>query len=82
MLSPLLSIVKLDHMPAKKEKSELISQADAARVLGVTRSAVSYLVDDEKLRSESIGGRRFVYRSSVDEYKKTRTAKKRKGKSK
>lgn len=69
-------------MPTKKEKSELVSQAEAARILGVTRSAVSYLVDDGKLKSEEVGGRRFVFRSSVDDYRKARTAKKGKGKSK
>jgi excisionase family DNA binding protein len=69
-------------MPTEKEKGDLISQAEASRVLGVTRAAVSLLVDAEKLRSESIGGRRFVYRSSVDEYRKARAAKKRKGKAK
>jgi excisionase family DNA binding protein len=63
-------------MVAKKNSVELISQAEAARILGVTRSAVSYLVDDEKLRAESVGGRRFVYRASVEDYKKIRSVKK------
>lgn len=68
-------------MPQKKKISdELISQAEAARRLNITRSAVSYLVDDDKLRSESVGGRRFVYSSSVDEYKKARAKKKGQGK--
>ena len=61
-------------MPKEKSDGELISQAEAARLLGVTRSAVSYLVDDNKLRSESIAGRRLVYRSAVVEYGKTRAA--------
>jgi excisionase family DNA binding protein len=55
-----------------KQKLELISQADAARLLGITRSAVSYLVDGGRLKAEEVAGRRLVKRSDVLAYKQER----------
>jgi excisionase family DNA binding protein len=54
---------------AKKEKGEmqdLISQAQAAELRGVTRSAIADLVKRGRLRSVEIGGRFLVYRSDVE----------------
>ncbi|HEY6186368.1 MAG TPA: excisionase family DNA-binding protein [Pyrinomonadaceae bacterium] len=59
----------------KKEKttdetSDLISQAEAARLRGVTRAAIQDLVRRGKIRSLEIGGRALVYRREVENYEK------------
>ena len=62
----------------KKEKkdedvmSDLISQAEAARIRGVTRAAIRDLIRRERLRSVAIGGREVVYRSEVEAFEKDR----------
>jgi excisionase family DNA binding protein len=50
--------------------SDLISQAEAARVRGVTRAAIRDLIRRGRLRSVSIGGRELVYRSEVELFEK------------
>jgi excisionase family DNA binding protein len=61
---------------SKKEKkdedvmSDLISQAEAARIRGVTRAAIRDLIRRERLRSVAIGGRELVYRSEVEAFEK------------
>lgn len=61
---------------SKKEKkdedviSDLISQAEAARIRGVTRAAIRDLIRRERLRSITVGGREFVYRSEVEAFEK------------
>lgn len=61
---------------SKKEKkvedgmSDLISQAEAARIRGVTRAAIRDLIRRERLRSVAIGGRELVYRSEVKAFEK------------
>lgn len=62
-------------MVKKQEKeltdaSDLISQAEAARLRGVTRAAIQDLVRRGKIRSVEIGGRSLVYRSEVVGYEK------------
>lgn len=63
---------------SKKEKSDegglsdLISQAEAARIRGVSRAAIRDLIRRERLRSVSIGGRELVYRSEVEAFEKER----------
>jgi excisionase family DNA binding protein len=60
----------------KKEKkdegelSDLISQAEAARIRGVSRAAIRDLIRRERLRSVSVGGRELVYRSEVEAFEK------------
>jgi excisionase family DNA binding protein len=60
----------------KKEKkgeagmSDLISQAEAARIRGVTRAAIRDLIRRGRLRSIEIGGRELVYRSEVESFVK------------
>jgi excisionase family DNA binding protein len=57
----------------KKDESEmndLISQAEAARIRGVTRAAIRDLIRRERLRSVEVGGRELVYRSDVDSFEK------------
>jgi excisionase family DNA binding protein len=55
---------------AKKvdEMSDLISQAEAARLRGVSRAAIADLIKRGKLRSVSVAGRALVYRSDIINY--------------
>lgn len=60
---------------AKKKKEEgeindLISQAEAARIRGVSRAAILDLIRRARLRSVTVGGREFVYRSEVISFEK------------
>lgn len=52
------------------EMGDLISQAEAARLRGVTRAAVQDLVRRGRIRSVEVGGRALVYRSEVISYEK------------
>ena len=52
------------------EMAELISQAEAARLRGVTRAAIQDLVRRGRVRSVNIGGRSLVYRSEIVNYEK------------
>lgn len=56
----------------KKEDvvSDLISQAEAARIRGVTRAAIRDLIRRGRLQSVSVGGRELVYRSEVETFEK------------
>ncbi len=47
------------------EMSDLITQTEAARLRGVSRAAISYLVTVGRLRSKEMFGRKLVYRSEV-----------------
>jgi excisionase family DNA binding protein len=51
-----------DNMP------DLISQAEAARLRGVTRAAIQDLVRRKRIRSVNVGGRSLVYRSEIVNY--------------
>ena len=44
---------------------DLISQADAAELRGVSRASINELVKRGRLRSVEIGGKVFLYRSEV-----------------
>ena len=48
--------------------SDLISQTEAARLRGVSRAAISDLVQRGRLRAVEIGGRRLVFRSDVESF--------------
>jgi excisionase family DNA binding protein len=50
------------------DMADLISQAEAARLRGVTRAAIQDLVRRERIRSVNVGGRSLVYRSEVVNY--------------
>lgn len=70
-----LSLVKgLMRMSKKKPEKEsddmadLISQAEAARLRGVTRAAIQDLVRRGRIRSANVGGRALVYRSEIADY--------------
>ena len=47
---------------------DLISQAEAARLRGVTRQAIRKLIEAGRLSVVTVGGRRFVRRSEVQAY--------------
>ncbi len=47
---------------------DLITQAEAARLRGVTREAIYGLVARRKLETVEIGGQKFVRRSEVENY--------------
>jgi excisionase family DNA binding protein len=51
-----------------QDANEWISQAEAARVRGVSRQAIAVLVKKERLATLKIGGRTFVNRKEVEEF--------------
>jgi excisionase family DNA binding protein len=55
------------HMPTK-DIADLITQAEAARIRGVSREAIYGLVARKKLSIVEIGGQKFVRRSEVENY--------------
>lgn len=48
-----------------EEMLDLITQADAARLKNVTRSAITYLVKRGRLRTKMMFGHKLVYKSEV-----------------
>ena len=50
--------------------SDLISQAEAARIRGVTRAAIRDLIRRKRLRSVEVGGRELVYRREIETFEK------------
>jgi hypothetical protein len=69
---------------ATKQNSELITQAEAARLRGVSPQAINELVERGRLNVTEIGGVKFVKRSEVLSFEpkthKARAAKKGRGK--
>ncbi len=53
---------------AKNNEDDLITQADAARLRGVTRSAITYLITQGRLQTHDRYGMRFVSRREVEAY--------------
>lgn len=47
---------------------DLISQAEAAEIRGVSRASINELVKRGRLRSVEIGGKTFLYRSEVESF--------------
>jgi excisionase family DNA binding protein len=56
--------------------SDLISQAEAARIRGVTRAAIRDLIRRQRLRSVEVGGRELVYRGEVEAFEKDKPGRK------
>lgn len=56
-------------MAKKIDPDELISQADAARIRGVTHQAIVRLVQQGRFTTVRISGRVFLLRSEVESYK-------------
>jgi hypothetical protein len=55
--------------PVKKgavDMADLISQAEAAQIRGVTVSAIGDLIRRGRLRTQEIGGHVFVFKSEVE----------------
>jgi hypothetical protein len=50
--------------------SDLISQAEAARIRGVSRAAIRDLIRRGRLRSFNLAGRELVYRSEIESFEK------------
>jgi hypothetical protein len=48
--------------------TDLVTQAEAARIRGVSREAIYGLVAREKLTVIEIGGQKFLRRSEVENY--------------
>jgi hypothetical protein len=53
---------------ATETTEDLITQAEAARLRGVTRSAIAYLVAQGRLRTYERFGVNFVSKSEVENY--------------
>jgi len=53
----------------KADLKDLITQAEAARIRGVSREAIYDLVARGKLKATEIGGQKFLRRSEVETYK-------------
>lgn len=49
---------------------DLISQAEASRLRGVTRAAIRDLIRRGRIRSVTLGGRDLVYRSEIEAFEK------------
>jgi len=52
----------------KIDPTELISQAEAARIRGVSHQTISYLIKMGRVKTYEIGGRLFVSRSEIENY--------------
>jgi hypothetical protein len=52
--------------------ADLISQADAARLRGVTTAAIADLVRRGRLSTVEVGGRAFLRRSEVESFERVR----------
>lgn len=61
------------------DMADLISQAEAARLRGVTRAAIQDLVRRERIRSVNVGGRALVYKSEIVNYEQGEPGRPRKG---
>ncbi len=68
-------------MSTQKDKrledlSDWVSQADAARLRGITRQAISRLVNRGRLTTLSVAGRRLVSRTDVLAFESSPTGRK------
>lgn len=50
------------------EKEEWISQADAARLRGVSRQAINKLIKSGRLRTVEVAGFTFVFKKDVENF--------------
>lgn len=57
------------------DEEQLISQAKAAEICGMTRAAILDLVRRERLRTTEVGGRDLVYLKEVEALSRERQAK-------
>lgn len=57
---------------------DLISQKEAAELRGVSIQAIDYLIKAGRLKGVNVGGKTFVLRKEVEEFKPQRTGRPRK----
>ena len=57
---------------------DLISQKEAAEIRGVSIQAIDYLIKAGRLKGVKVGGKTFVLRKDVEEFKPKRTGRPRK----
>lgn len=50
------------------DPNDLISQADAAKLRGVSRASINELVTRGRLRTVEIGGKPYLYRKEVENF--------------
>jgi hypothetical protein len=63
--------------PVTKEEAEkFVTPAEASRMRGVTRSAISELIRRGRLRTEILYGVRLVYRADVENFQRAKPTKK------
>jgi biotin operon repressor len=55
---------------ASAQMDDFISQAEAARIRGVSRAAIQDLIRRERIQSIKLAGRVLVYRSEITNYQK------------
>lgn len=67
------------HLPDDLSPADWISQAEAARLRGVSRQAIGKLVREGRLRTLEIGGRKLVHRAEVLGFKRHRPGRPRSG---
>lgn len=53
----------------KVDSGELVNQKEAALIRGVSPQSINYLVKRGKLKTITIGDRKFLFRSEVENYK-------------
>jgi len=63
-------------MPIKLQ--DLISQKEAAEIRGVSIQAIDYLIRAGRLKGVKVGGKTFVLRAEVENFKPKRTGRPRK----
>ena len=54
------------------QAGDWVSQAEAARIRGVSRQAIARLVKKERFKTLEIGGRLLLQRSEIENYQKER----------
>ena len=67
-----LNTVKITIMKNKSiadSLADLISQAEAARIRGVSRASINQLIKRGRLTSTIIAGKHFVYRSEIMKFR-------------
>ena len=62
--------MKRQFETSNNQTDDLISQAEAARIRGVSRAAISDLIHRGKINSVLIAGRQLISRIEIENYQK------------
>lgn len=62
----------------KFSPDELITQAEAARLRGVTHQSIAYLIKQGRVRTVVISGKTFIIRKDIENYEPGRPGRPRK----